>query len=229
MNTDIREFDDVASVIAAIVDETLRADLSHGVALTGGRVGSQVSLAVVDALDAMLRDSVSNDSAANFTPSVRLWFSDERFLSALHQDRNDTALVQHTQGRSSVVVESALGPDSGVDAATSAMDYESRLSAAGLPKVAIISVGPDGHVASIFPGHRLMTATQSHVEPVTDSPKPPPVRITWTLPMLRAVPRRLLLGFGDDKTDAITRVIAGDTALPATHVLGAGATLFVGR
>ena len=124
-------------------------------------------------------------------------------------------------------VMSVLGPDGAATASAAAADYQARLSSLGLPAVAVLSIGPDGHVASVFPGHELMSDEGCAVRAVHDSPKPPPVRVTWTLPLLASIPQVLLLAAGEDKREAVERVLAGDVSLPATRLLNAGATLFV--
>lgn len=57
----------------------------------------------------------------------------------------------------------------------------------------LLGVGPDGHVASLFPNRKETAATSGWVLPVSDSPKPPPERITLSMPVInRCVPRQVL-------------------------------------
>ena len=229
MSGRLRRFERADDLVSAVVDEVLTSDLSHGVALTGGRIGTQVSLAMVDALAAARGDSVSGGAAA--TGPVRLWFSDERFLPLGDADRNDTPVLARVGSDAATAdvldVMSVLGPDGAATASGAAADYQARLASLGLPAVAVLSIGPDGHVASVFPGHALMSDEGCAVRAVHDSPKPPPVRVTWTLPLIASVSQVLLLAAGEDKREAVERVLAGDVSLPATRLLSAGATLFV--
>lgn len=84
--------------------------------------------------------------------------------------------------------------------------------------VALLGLGEDGHVASLFPGHQLLEAA-GVVAALTDSPKPPKVRVTLTLPVLAtASTTRVVLATGAAKRDALTRLLARDPSLPATRL-----------
>jgi 6-phosphogluconolactonase len=78
----------------------------------------------------------------------------------------------------------------------------------------LLGMGPDGHTASLFPGHVEAHAKAAPVIGVRDSPKPPPERITLTLPVLHRARFTLLLVTGAEKADALARVRAGDEELP---------------
>jgi 6-phosphogluconolactonase len=85
----------------------------------------------------------------------------------------------------------------------------------GAIDVALLGMGDDGHVASIFPGHRALSARGLvAVEP--RSPKPPAVRMTLTLPTLRTAPTVVLIVTGETKREALGRLATGDPTVPAT-------------
>lgn len=90
--------------------------------------------------------------------------------------------------------------------------------------VALVGVGPDGHVCSLFPGHALLEERQRHVAAVADSPKPPPRRLTLTLPALAAARLLVVAAFGETKA-AVVREALGDpgSRLPVALAVRAAA------
>jgi len=101
-----------------------------------------------------------------------------------------------------------------VDASALAADYATRLTKAcasadgGVPQLdlVLLGMGPDGHTASLFPGHALLHESTVYVAPITDSPKPPSERITLTLPTLKAARACWFVVTGAGKLDAIKSV-----------------------
>ncbi len=83
--------------------------------------------------------------------------------------------------------------------------------------VVVLGMGGDGHVASIFPG---AANSEGLVDVITESPKPPPVRLTLTRRALATAEATLLYAVGDSKRDALARLREGDTALPAVGLPG---------
>jgi 6-phosphogluconolactonase len=81
--------------------------------------------------------------------------------------------------------------------------------------VIVLGIGPDGHVASLFPGAPALDADpQAVCLPVYDSPKPPPERITLSLAMLRSARACVLLATGASKADAVAAMLGE----PGRHV-----------
>jgi 6-phosphogluconolactonase len=85
--------------------------------------------------------------------------------------------------------------------------------------VLLLGMGPDGHIASLFPGHSVLEA-QGMVTAVLDSPKPPSCRMTLTSSMLVTATASVLLATGEGKRPALQRLAAGDRSLPATSLRG---------
>jgi len=142
---------------------------------------------------------------------VHLWYGDERCVSP--DDPESNAGMVHQALVAPGAVEhrmlGELGPDRGAEA------YAEELSDVVMD-LTLNGMGPDGHTASLFPGHALLDAGV-HVAGISDSPKPPPERITLTLPTLNASHHLMLLVTGADKAEALARVLAGpDRGTPAS-------------
>ncbi|MBK9063517.1 MAG: 6-phosphogluconolactonase [Acidobacteria bacterium] len=89
----------------------------------------------------------------------------------------------------------------------------------------LLGMGPDGHTASLFPGHPAVEETARLVVRVDGAPKPPPARVTFTLPLINAARHVAFLVTGADKNAALRRVLNGDPALPASRVAPRDGTL----
>ena len=98
---------------------------------------------------------------------------------------------------------------------------------AGWPRFDIIhlGLGEDGHTASLFPGSPALQEAKALVARVPNAPKPPPERLTLTLPVINAARAVLVMVQGASKKDALARVLGRDPALPASHVAPAAGEL----
>lgn len=159
---------------------------------------------------------------------VRVWLVDERFVPAGHADRNDDQAWEgffHAASGVELVRmptsdESAPGAGS-LDAATSAFEATwTELMGSGSFDIALIGMGPDGHICSLFPG-RVDLEEPSPILAIRNSPKPPPERITVSMPVMRACPEVWLTTAGSAKADALGRAFAGASPLdiPVAGVL----------
>jgi 6-phosphogluconolactonase len=81
-----------------------------------------------------------------------------------------------------------------------------------------LGLGEDGHTASLFPGDPALREAQALVAVVLNAPKPPPERLTLTLPVINAARAVLFMVQGASKREALARVLRRDPALPASHV-----------
>jgi 6-phosphogluconolactonase len=197
------------------------------VVLTGGSVGTQVLAAIAHSPG---RDSV-NWSA------VHLWWGDERWLPSGDAERNETqarrALIDHLEIPADHVHPFASS-DEGLSLEQAAQRYEETLHAhaegAEYPTFAItfLGMGPDGHIASLFPDKEGAKDPRSGVIAVHDSPKPPAGRLSLTLPLLRQSERIWLVLAGADKAPALGLTLAGASPaeVPAAGVKGTKRTVF---
>ena len=96
------------------------------------------------------------------------------------------------------------------------IDYERALEGVEID-LNILGLGPDGHVASLFPGIADID-DQRKIFAITDSPKPPAVRISFTMKFLNASREVWIVVAGEGKADAVGKIIEGDLSIPASYV-----------
>jgi len=82
----------------------------------------------------------------------------------------------------------------------------------------LLGMGPDGHTCSLFPGHPLLEDKTSIIAPISDSPKPPPSRVTMTMPVVNNAKCAIFAACGEGKAEMVKRVLGGDVTLPAAMV-----------
>ncbi|MBY8866002.1 6-phosphogluconolactonase [Streptomyces sennicomposti] len=221
-----------ARLITRIVDAQASTG-SANVVLTGGRNGNGV-LAALAAAPA--RDAID-------WGRLDLWWGDERFLPEGDPERNVTqareALLDSVQldPKRVHVMPASDGPY-GADVEAAADAYAEELARAAGPEnhgavpsfdVLMLGVGPDTHVASLFPEHPGVRETERTVIGVHGSPKPPPTRISLTLPAIRSAREVWLLAAGEDKANAVAMALsgAGEIQAPAAGAQGRTRTLWL--
>jgi 6-phosphogluconolactonase len=83
----------------------------------------------------------------------------------------------------------------------------------------LLGIGPDGHTASLFPGHELLSEADRWVAYIEDSPKPPPKRITFTYPVINHAARVAFVATGAGKVEILPSILdTPDLGLPAARV-----------
>ena len=212
------------SRVSKRVDE---GKLAH-ISLTGGAMGA-----------AVLAAAGRSPRAARIDWSrVHFWWSDERFLPRNDADRNDHQAREAFLDGVDIPAENIhamLSTDDGVDLDAAAAAYAEELArfpgAEGAwPSfdVCFLGVGPDGHIASLFPDRGEIQITDRSVVAVRDSPKPPPERITMTRPVINSSKRVWLVLSGTDKAAALGLALAGASyaSVPAAGAKGRKRTTF---
>ena len=223
------------AVAARLVTGLVDAAAARGAAsvvLSGGGIGTAV-LAELSAAPAA--DAVD-------WRHLDVWWGDERFLPTGDPDRNETGAREALLGKVDVDpdrVQPMPGPDGpdGDDPEAAAARYAARLSAAARPEdhgqvpsfdVLLLGIGPEGHVASLFPGMPALYDDRPVVA-VRGSPKPPPVRLTLTLPAICAAREVWVIAAGQEKAGAVQLALsgAGPVQVPAAAARGRQRTLFL--
>jgi 6-phosphogluconolactonase len=218
-----------ARTVTRVADAIAAQGHAH-LLLTGAGIGTKV-LAAIAAAPA--RDAVD-------WRLVDFWWGDERFEAAGDPERNETgarAALLDVLGVAPARVHAVPGPDGpdGDDPDAAAARYAAELArAAGggvvVPPfdVLMLGIGPEGHVASIFPESPAAYATGSVVA-VRNSPKPPPTRISLTFSAIQAAREVWVLASGAEKADAVAEALSGvsQDKLPAAGARGRDRTLFL--
>ena len=162
--------------------------------------------------------------------NVEFWFGDERFVGIDLPDRNDGQARDAFLDRVGAARVHALADnDCSLGAADAASAYAKTLPTEPFD-LTLLGVGPDGHIASLFPGFPQLHEAEQPAVAVFDSPKPPPVRVTLTLPVLNNSEVVLFIVSGADKADAVARALASDGTIdetPARGVTGRTETIWL--
>jgi 6-phosphogluconolactonase len=191
-----------AREIARLLRARLEAAPQASLALSGGR-------ATVALCAALAQQTLPWERVVVFQV-------DERAVPPSHEDSNYRLIAENLLaplGARAPHCERMIGEAEDLEAA--ARDYAAKLPAQ--LDVVVLGLGPDGHTASLFPGHPLLQEARAAVAPIFDSPKPPPRRLTLTLPVLRGAAHVVGLADGAHKQEAVRQLRAG-VDLPAGRV-----------
>ncbi|MEO7126097.1 MAG: 6-phosphogluconolactonase [Nakamurella sp.] len=211
-----------ARLITRLVD-LQSSGLIPSVALTGGGVG-------IDTLR-HVNSSAARD-AVNWR-AVEFFWGDERFVEANSDDRNEKqareALLDHVDVSPDLV--HAMAPANGEfddDPDAAAAAYARILAERAPLDIVLLGMGGEGHIASIFPHSEALTATETVVA-VRNCPKPPPTRVSLTLPTIQAAAEVWLLVAGSGKAEAVGKALGGSSPaeVPAAGARGSASTLWL--
>ena len=213
--------DALAAAVAGRLVAHLAAAQAAGrrpdVGLTGGTVAAKIHEAVVTASEG--HDDVD-------WSRVGFWWGDERYVPADSSDRNDRAaglelldVVAVDPARvHAMPAADEVHPD--LEAAAASYDQLVRTREPGDFDLVLLGVGPDGHVASLFPGFPQLDVDDRIAVAVTDSPKPPPERISLTFTALNQAGEVWFVVSGEGKADAVARALAPDGSVHDTPARG---------
>ena len=159
-----------------------------------------------------------------------VFYADERHVPLAASDSNHCAAAAALAG--APWFQAALHPiDPALPLGACAEAYAAELGAqlarsGGVVDMVLLGMGPDGHTASLFPGHALLTEARLLVAPIADSPKPPPARVTLTLPAITSARAVAFVALGEAKAPLVAAIASAAPearALPAAMVHAASA------
>lgn len=217
--------------VTTLVDAIASAGIAH-LCLTGGGIGTAVLAAIGDG-----RGREAVDWGA-----VHIWWGDERYLPQGDPERNETSARAALLDRISIPpehVHAIPGPDrSDGDLERAAESYATEMGGFARPEdhapvpsmdVLMLGIGPDAHVASLFPENPALRDARPVVG-VRGAPKPPPTRISLSFDSINAARQVWVLASGDAKAHAIRMALTegvGRFEVPASGVRGRERTLFL--
>ena len=236
MSVVVETYPDIPALVAAAGDRLVEAITSAIAArgqalivLTGGGTGI-----------GLLEHVRAHEDPVDWS-KVHLFWGDERFVPADDDERNEKqareALIDHIDiPAGNVHAMAASDGEFGDDLDAAAADYATVVadaiesgSDANTFDVHLLGMGGEGHINSLFPHSPATLETERLVVGVENSPKPPPRRITLTLPAVQRSREVWLVVSGKAKADAVAAAIGGATPadVPAAGAVGTDATVWL--
>lgn len=214
--------------LIGVIDAAVTARGRASIVLTGGGNGNR------------LMSYLAVESQRIDWANVHLFWGDERYVAEDDDERNEKQardlLLNHIDiPPRNVHAMPARDGEFGSDLVAAALAYEQLLAANAEPgdpapnfDVHLLGVGPEGHINSLFPETAAVRETDRLVVGVENSPKPPPLRITLTLPLVQRSRAVWLLASGAEKAEAVAAAIGGadPVSVPAAGATGREETVW---
>mgnify|MGYP000157842133 CR=1 FL=1 len=217
---DLTLYADSAELVESATTEAMELIALHllqkrscHIALTGGSLGGEFARALVSKINQ------SKDLSG-----LNIWFSDERFDSVDSPLRNSRP-VRDGLKNSTVTVHEVESTDNGITVLEAAESYDSQLRNIHMD-ICVLGLGPDGHVASLFPNHWDPTATGNAIS-IVDSPKPPSERVSFSMSFINSSTEVWIIAAGESKAVAVTQVLEAEPSVPAGHVMATELTRLI--
>lgn len=199
--------EEVTVQILAAIEKGLKLKNQFHLVLTGGTLGVQISESLVNEFNAELEAF----------KGLHIWWSDERYVPADSVERNAFPFHNTVRNRN-ILIHEGLASDKSANVEEAVADYALALENVDID-LNILGLGPDGHVASLFPGIADIDDVRT-IFAITDSPKPPASRISFTMKTINSAAEVWIVAAGESKADAVTKIIEGDLSIPASYVRG---------
>ncbi len=198
--------------VAAIV-HAWREGREAQIVITGGRTG----LAIAKGIDVALFRTTSQDETFKGA-KVRIWLSDERFLGLDDPERSDSTLMAGFERSTSHILFERVAEPSTCTLAEAAEKYASELDIkvgdTSRFDAVILSMGEDGHIASLFPGHTRELDSMKSAVAVDNSPKPPAERVSIGVARLANASAIYIFVVGEGKREALEELLGGGQTSP---------------
>ncbi len=200
------------ALAAALADHVVR--LAETTILSQGRFciafsgGSLMEIIGPPLGSSPLRDTVN-------WSNWHVFWADERWVPWHSPESNYGLARQQFLNRVRIPEAQVHATDDSLTPLETANAYESSLArvfqtaADQTPRIdlVLLGIGEDGHTASLFPGHPAIDETRRWVVPVFDSPKPPPIRISMTLPLINNARQVIFVAAGAGKAKIVSKVL----------------------
>lgn len=216
----------LAPALRSYVIQSQNAGIArHGafkVAVSGGSLPKTLA-------QALLSPSSGPDDVVHFA-KWEIFFADERAVPLDHADSNYALVKSELLDKLPADQQPKVHPIDTAhldDLQELADQYEHTLVASFASRdsvrlpifdLLLLGCGPDGHTCSLFPGHSLLRETTAWVAPIEDSPKPPPKRITLTLPVVNHAVRVAFVATGGGKKEIMKQIFDQNSGLPCALV-----------
>ena len=205
---------EVTTQLIEVIETGLRVNGIFHLALTGGTLGSDLTRALV----------ANWNAHPEMYQGLHIWWSDERFVERSSTEQNSSPALNSVTNKN-VTIHMLRSSDEVENIDLAVEDYLAQLGEAFMD-LTILGLGPDGHIASLFPGAAHIDRLEKVIA-ITDSPKPPAVRATFTLSMINTSTLVWIIAAGASKADAVTKIIEGDLSIPASYVRAADHTRLI--
>jgi 6-phosphogluconolactonase len=218
-----RLFDPSAEQLVAAVADRVVAAITHAwreqreaqIVITGGRTG----LAIAQAIDVGLFRATSQEGSSSLRDArVRIWFSDERFVVHTDEDRSDSTLIAGFEKSLGYIHFERVAEPVATTLIAAAADYalalETRLGRSSRFDAVILSMGEDGHIASLFPGDVAALNSMESAISVDNSPKPPAQRVSIGAVRLANASAIYIFAVGESKRGPLQELLGGKDLAP---------------
>ena len=205
---------EVTTQVIEVIETGLRINGVFHLALTGGTLGSELTRALV----------ADWNAHPELYQGLHIWWSDERFVDRSSAEQNSSPALNSVTNKN-VKTHMLRASDEVENIDVAVKDYLEQLGE-DFMDLTILGLGPDGHIASLFPGAAHIDRLDKVIA-ITDSPKPPSVRATFTLSMINTSTLVWIIAAGASKADAVTKIIEGDLSIPASYVRAADHTRLI--